>query len=130
MEPENLTETQEHGEPGPGQYVATIKSLLADDRIGAARAVAATAAVRYPADTTLLRYAEVLAPPVARKTDVRDPDGRVEYAWLQQNRGKYRGLWVAVSGEELVGSAGTLKELMAIIERFQLPQRPLVHRVE
>jgi len=69
--------------------------------------------------------------PVTRvkKSTVLDVDRSEEFRWLKENAEAYSGRWVAVSRNELVADAQTLKELQKEIGSKTLDRRPLVHRL-
>lgn len=51
----------------------------------------------------------------------RSPHGRVdcsrENEWLRQHRDKYRGQWVVLDGDRLVGHAANTNELDALVQQ-------------
>src|SRR5207244_13482135 len=48
---------------------------------------------------------ELLAPPKVRRVPERDVDRSPEFRWLAEQESDYRGQWVALLGEALLGSA-------------------------
>jgi hypothetical protein len=64
-----------------------------------------------------------------KKSPVLDVDRSEEFRWLKENAEAYSGRWVAVSRNELVADAQTLKELLKEIQSRALDRRPLVHHL-
>ena len=58
-----------------------------------------------------------------------DPDRRREYAWLKEHRDEYAGQYVALSGDELVAQAPSLKELYKLVNEIGA-YRPFFVRIE
>ena len=104
-----------------------IRSLLMEGRILDAQDLLAAVGPDVPIHPKLR---EVLAPALARKSDVRDVDRTAEYHWLRTHGDRYRGQWVALVGPDLLAAAPSLKEL-----RLRLVAPPkagplLIHRIE
>ncbi len=103
-----------------------VRALLAEGRITEARRYLETAGDLIPAGSTLR---EIFAPPRVARIDARDSDRTREYRWLKENAKHFRGRWVAVLGDQLVSSAGSLKELLATLSGIETPVEPLIHRI-
>ena len=58
------------------------------------------------------------------------PDRNRAFARLSQEASQLRGRWVALSEDDVVASAETLKELLAVVQPMALDYPPLVHFVE
>lgn len=111
-------------------YVARIRELAGTDRVGGARRVLQEALQRFPDDPALARWKELLSP--ARVIGIVPSSGLsrdAELRWLDTYGPAYRGQWVAVLGDRLVGHAESLKELTAQIEERPLERAPLFHRI-
>ena len=67
----------------------------------------------YPEDALLKKYAYVLAPPKVTVVP-RDPnvDVQANLDWIKQNRGKYRGYWVAIKNGHFLASGKDVDELV------------------
>ena len=106
-----LSETDWEKRP-VGDIERGIQLALAAGDHGSARAIAERGSRFYPTDTTLLRYAEVLAPPrVKRLPRPPTPGLEANRDWLMANGDRYRGVWVALRSGQLIGSATSLKAL-------------------
>jgi hypothetical protein len=64
-----------------------------------------------------------------KRSSALDVDRSEEFQWLKENAETYSGRWVAVSRNELVADAPTLKELLQEIGSRALDRRPLVHHL-
>jgi len=104
-----------------------IRSLLVEGRILEAQNLFDTAGDLLPADSKLR---QVLSPPRIRKSDRRDVDRSAEFHWLDVNSAKFKGQWVALIGESLVASAGTLAELLSQLDVTPLSGEPLIHHLD
>jgi len=90
-----------------------IQLALAAGEHSTARAIAERGSRRYPTDTALLKYTEVLAPPrVKRSSRPPTPGLKANRDWLVANGDKYRGVWVAIRSGQLLGSTTSLKALV------------------
>jgi hypothetical protein len=111
-------------------YVALIRGMLDRDQVIAARALLSVALTELPSAPELLRAAAVLAVPKSARRSVRDVERTNEYSWLTSHAAAYRGKWVAVVGNELIASAGSLKELLQSLKSSGRESEPLIHRVD
>jgi len=66
---------------------------------------------------------------VSPPTGEPDPDRQLEYAWLRKHRDEYAGQYVALSGNQLVASAPSLKELFQLVAQTNA-YRPFFVRIE
>lgn len=62
--------------------------------------------------------------------DRRGPNRSAEFRWLEANSTRYRGQWVALLGEELLVSAGSLKELLGHLQEHPPSGKPLIHHLD
>jgi len=106
--------------------VAAIRALIDSQQLRKARALAAL----LPDTPENARRKKLLRLPVASTSPRRDVDRTVEYRWLRDNAKDYRGKWVAVSGDALVASADTLRELREAVTRAAPQRAPLLLFVE
>jgi len=104
--------------------------MLDRDQVVAARALLSVALTELPSAPELLRAAAVLAVPKSARRSVRDVERTNEYSWLTSHAAAYRGKWVAVVGNELIASAGSLKELLQSLKSSGRESEPLIHRVD
>ena len=111
-------------------YVALIREMLDRDQVAAARALLSVALAELPSAPELLQTARVLAVPKSARRSVRDVERTTEYSWLTSHAAGYRGKWVAVVGNELIASAGSLKELLQCLKSSGRENQALIHRVD
>ena len=111
-------------------YVARIRDLAGTDRVGGARKVLQEALRQFPGDPALARWKELLGP--AKLNGYKPSDGLnrdAELRWLDTYGPAYRGQWVAVLGDRLVGHADHLEDLVAQLDKQPLERNPLFHRI-
>lgn len=93
-----------------------LDGLLLEGRIEAARALASVALSTHGSSEVIKKYARILAPPKLVSTASPSPsNGSAEWDWLRSNAAQFRGNWVAVAGNELLGSSRELPTLLAIL---------------
>lgn len=112
--------------PSPFPYAQAIRSLLEQGRIRQAQSL-------YEHAKDLIhdpRLHEALSPPRVKVSSKRGPDRSAELRWLDSNSDRFRGRWVALLGENLLASAGTLKELLSHLKSLAPEGKPLVHHVD
>ena len=70
------------------------------------------------------------APPGVRRL-AQPVDNSRENEWLRENQENYRGQWVVLDGERLIGRATDTDSLVAIVERARSEgvEAPFVHRI-
>jgi len=116
----------------PDSIVNQVLALISDGQLLTARRIAVEAAARFPGHDKLRIAMRMLAgdgnPSVSSKGPERSTDE--EYRWLQDPPEWAHGKWVALIGHEAIASADTLAELTESLKTKDLPQRPLVHRVD
>lgn len=117
-------------EPDVQPFVIAVRRLLESEQLAAARQRLSAAPADILSDPLVVRLRSVLAPPVVKEVDRRDADRRQEYEWLRTEGPRYRGCWVALDGNRLLGSAPTLRELQQTLKTMTLIRRPLLHRVD
>lgn len=110
-------------------YISLIRNLIENDRISQARALLNALPEETVDQPQLMELRRVLALPKVSTTKMTDMDRAREYEWLKSHERDYRGQWVAVDGDRLVLSAGSLKELIDELKRLNLARRPLIHRL-
>jgi hypothetical protein len=124
--PTGLADSERDARP----FVATLRHLIEDDRLSAARALLEAAPLRILSDPLVTRLRSVLAPPVAARIQKQDVDRRLEYEWLRTQGQRHRGRWVALEGNTLLASAPNLRELREQLKARHLARPPLIHRVD
>lgn len=76
------------------------------------------------------RLRRLVRPPATSSASERDVDRSREYDWLREHGNEYVGLWVALSGDALVTSANSLRELRQRLKEHPPVSLPLIHFVE
>jgi len=114
----------------PETLQASIRSLLDSEDLAGARQLAAEAVALFPGDQVLEQMRHFLRPGRVVRSAALEPDRRRAFARLDEEAPKLRGRWVALSEDDVVASAETLKELLAVIQPMALNHPPLVHFVE
>lgn len=66
---------------------------------------------------------------VPAPTGEPDPNRQLEYAWLKKHSDEYAGQYVALSGNQLVAAAPSLKELYQLVGQSNV-YRPFFVRIE
>jgi hypothetical protein len=51
-------------------------------------------------------------------------------AWIKANRAHYKGKWVALLGEQVLGIGDSLKAVLRLVQEQQLEETPLLHHVD
>lgn len=134
QEPANVQRPQAacrfEGQPSTRRtpYVSLIRSLIENDQISRARSMLNALPEEVMIQSQVRALSRVLAVPKVSTTEIKDIDRGREYQWLEEHEYQYRGQWVAVDGDKLVLSAGSLKELLDGLKRLNLRMRPLIHR--
>lgn len=114
----------------PEIVLEQIRRHLEEGGYRIAQRLAKAAAHRFPGHQGLATMNRGLH---GRRAHTRPANGhsrRDELAWLRHPPESVRGRLVALVGREMVASADTMAELMAILEPMNLAKMPLIHRVE
>jgi len=100
-------------------YTERIRDLLAQDRVGAARALLAEALERkdHKEDLSILQQE-------------LDPDRTSDVEWLKAHANSYRGEWVALLGGELLAHSANLEEVLSTTRKKHTKHRPLLHFID
>jgi len=114
----------------PESLQASILSLIEREDVAGARQLAAEAVALFPGHSALEQMQRFLRPGRVVRSSAREPDRNRAFARLSQEAPKLRGRWVALSEDDVVASAETLKELLAVVQPMALDHPPLVHFVE
>ncbi|HYK02922.1 MAG TPA: DUF5678 domain-containing protein [Thermoanaerobaculia bacterium] len=107
----------------------SVRQLVEDERINAARALLAREAPTTLRTGDLATWSRILAEPRAVPAADHGRDRTAEYDWLAKYALDYRGEWVAIAGGELVAHARTLRELLGAVSDLRLVSKPLVHKI-
>lgn len=112
---------------GPTVELAYAKKLLEHEQVANARTLLERAIGRYPQDERLRNLYRAIAPGRVVRQDVRYRDQAVEAAWIQKHRVQYRGKWVALRGEQILGIGDNLQTILRCIRERHLDDPPLIH---
>ena len=97
-------------------FIVAIKSDFDRGGLHIARQLALRALELYPEDEQIKNYAYMLAPPkvtVSPSSPERRQSILADQEWMDKNRFKYIGRWVALRNGELLADAASLDELAA-----------------
>ena len=108
-------------------YPVLIREHLAHGRIAAARNLFEFARNCIPPESDLVK---ALAPPKVKRSNRRGASRAAEFRWLDANGPKYSRKWVALLGENLLGAADSLKELLAHLSAHPPTGKPLLHHLD
>ena len=114
----------------PESFLAAIHRALEEGSLEEARRIAEEGAAKFSGHEELERKRRLLQPgkavSVARKNA---PSRRRAFERLDQEASRLRGKWVALSADDIVATADTLDDLLAIVRPMNLEHPPLVHLV-
>jgi hypothetical protein len=117
-------------ESGPAFELASVKQLLGQGRVVDALELLQRALSRYPTDARLLNLSRAVTPGAVVRRDVRYSDRTAEMAWIKANRANYRGKWVALLGEKVLGVGDSLTAVLCLMQEQRLEETPLIHHVD
>lgn len=102
-----------------GELIKLIMLALKAGAHLAARQIASESLKRHPDNSDIQKYARGLAAPTVVSRDLPpNPTLKANREWLKTHSAAYRGQWVAIRNGELLGTAGSMKELTT-----QIPDR-------
>jgi hypothetical protein len=107
-------------------YDQALRLAVEFNLVSLARELAEAAVGRYPRDAKLKHWAKVLAPPVVREYTgprISSIERDKDIAWLREHADEYRGMWVVLSGGELLaaGKRDIRRALRRIRRRTSAP---------
>ncbi|MCP4663880.1 MAG: hypothetical protein GY856_51505 [bacterium] len=109
-------------------FLDEIREQISAGQILAARRLAEDAAASHPRHTELRNLHRILNQGGSYTLPGTGRSMRDEFEWLRDPPAEYRGQWVALIGREVVGSAATLKKLLASLSP-DLEHTPLTVQV-
>jgi hypothetical protein len=109
--------------------VTTIRDLIQDEQITAARRMLDLVPPGALEEPAIIRLRRALVPPTVTRSSRKDIDRTRAYEWLRQHAREYSGQWVAVAEDGVVATAPTLKELKQRLDQIRPTQSPLIHRL-
>ena len=116
--------------PRPTLELEYAKHLLGQGRVAMAREILLRALFRYPKDSRLGDLYRTVSPSRIVPREVTYRDRRLEIAWIKANRSHYRGKWVALLGEQVIGIGDDLKSVLRVVREQQLAEPPLIHHFD
>jgi hypothetical protein len=117
-------------EETPETYVARIRDLVEREHVSSARRLVQEARQRFPEDAALARWHELLSPArLLGRSPASGVDRTAEIRWLDAHGPAYKGEWLAVLGNQLLGHSRSLQELVALLDRNPPKTRSLLHYV-
>jgi hypothetical protein len=117
-------------EAGPEVLLESIRSLIENEDVAGARQLAAEAVALFPGDPAIQQMHRFFRPRRVVPSAELAPDRSRAFARLATEEPSLRGRWVALSEDDVIASATTLKELLAFIKPIELAFPALVHFVE
>ena len=117
-------------EETPESYVARLRDLVEREHVSSARRLIQEARQRFPEDPALARWHELLSPAkVLGRSPASGIDRTAEIRWLDTHGPAYKGEWLAVAGDQLLGHSKSLQELVTMLDRNPPQTRPLLHYI-
>lgn len=117
-------------EETPESYRARIRALVEKDHVSAARRLVKEACHRFPNDPKLAYWQDVLAPAkVIAMSPAREVDRSAEIRWLDTYGPSYKGEWLAVLGDRLLGHSRNLSELVSELKKNPTRISPLLQYI-
>jgi len=114
----------------PESWMEAIRSLVGQQDLEGAKQLAAEAAALFPDHPEIQKAHHVFRPYRVSRSPAREPDRTRAFVRLKELAPGLRGRWVALSEDDVIASAKTLKELLAVIQPMTLEYPPLVHLIE
>jgi hypothetical protein len=114
----------------PESWMDAIRSLIEQEDLAGAKQLAAEAVALFPDDPSIQKMHHFFRPYKVARSEARAPDRSRAFARLDEEASRLRGRWVALSEDDVIASAGTLKELLSIIQPIALDFPALVHFLE
>jgi hypothetical protein len=108
----------------------SVRSLIEQENVAGAKELAAEVAALFPDYPPAQQMHRFFRPRKVARSAAREPDRRRAFARLDEEAPRLRGRWVALSADDVVASAETLKELLALVEPMALEFPPLVDFIE
>src|SRR5205085_8957081 len=96
-------------------------------RVAIAREILQRILLQYPTDEKLLNLYRAISPGRVVRSNVRYSDRTLEMAWIKANLSIYKGKWVALLGEKVIGIGDDLKTVLGMVQEKQLREIPLIH---
>ena len=117
--------------PDPPQLTADLdrlRSMVEHEDVEGARACVKELEKRWPDSDRVRYWAQVLAPPVARR--VPGPPGRSldrERTWLREHGHEYPGCWLAILEDRLIAADPDVRVVLKAIRTTSGAEDALLH---
>jgi len=111
-------------------YPLMIRKMIEQGEIRSAKALLAFAMSQGASLYDLSCFSAILAPAVTRTNNLAGMARIQEYAWLIAHGHSYRGEWVALSSNNLLGHSSSLPSLLADLQALGPGARPLIHWID
>lgn len=108
--------------------LSKIRQQLRTGEIRTAKRLASEAAEQHPKHAEILDIHRILNEGRSFAKPGTGRDMRLEYRWLRDPPAEYRGKWIALIGDAVVGSAATLQKLQESLPP-DLDQTPLAVQI-
>ena len=108
----------------PLSLLEHVKSLLQQGNINNARRALELGSILYPWSRKISKLLVAITPGQVLQTGETTTGRKKEFKWMKEHRDEYRGQWVALDGDRLIGSAPTLKKLLAKASSVDQQGRP------
>jgi hypothetical protein len=117
-------------EADPESWMEAIRERVGQQDLKGAKQIADEAAALFPDHPEIQKAHHVFRPYKSSLSDELAPDCRRAFARLKELAPSLRGRWVALSADDVIASAETLEELLAMVQPMKLEFPPLVHFIE
>jgi hypothetical protein len=114
----------------PESMLDSVRSLIEQENVAGAKELAAEVAALFPDYPPAQQMHHFFRPYKVSRSAVLEPDRSRAFARLKEKAPGLRGLWVALSEDDVVASSESLKELLSIVQPMGLAFPPLVHFIE
>lgn len=106
-------------------YIPLIKCMISRGDVRGARKFLALISKVLPLDQIPSSLTAVLSSPKTSLGSLKDKSRTSEHAWIRANASHFKGQWVALDGNELLGCATTLRSLRLLL-RDKADERQLL----
>ena len=86
--------------------------------------------LRFHPNERLRKLHWAVSPGKVERVDVRYSERGEEVAWIKANQAKYKGKWIVLLGNCVMGMGDDLKTAMCMVQEQQYEGTPLIHHLE
>jgi hypothetical protein len=112
------------------QAIELVKDLRWYGRLKIARELLESALQQYPTNERLWKLHWAVSPGKVERVAVRYSDRGEEVAWIKADQATYKGQWVVLLGDRVLGMGDDLKTAMRMAQEQQYEGTPLIHHLE